>query len=433
MRPTIPLNPTDSRPSNPVPVIGISEWMCYYANYDIPGGKATDIDECIDIHLESGIQILAWNVGRSVVDYWSELPNTTRMCEVSSQIGGKSWAFAAEVMNQLCPLRRAIEQCHAQNVPILGRLGMNRHYGSTDYAGATSRFALEHPEYRERSKLGNEVSHRLCYAIDEVQQERLDILLEVQRIGVDGLVLDFCRQMPICMYHPAFVEPYIDATSVDPREIDSDNPDDSVRWFQYRADVLTRFMRRLRDAVRQQEQQLNRPCPIIARVPDNAPWLMVAYGLDVERWFAGDLIDGTMLSPFPITIEDLSRYPEYHISLAHRYGKVCYGGIGSMNLIRNGVHQNTGFFHQKPVYQMAERQLKAGADAMSLYQSETLVRMDYLTETLQEIGDPHQVKRRASDLPQPSIPPDYPIGLDWHSKLNGVHSLRVRTSRDAAL
>ena len=40
----------------------------------------------------------------------------------------------------------------------------------------------------------------MCYGIEDVRQERIDILLEVQRIGVDALVLDFCRQMPMVMY-----------------------------------------------------------------------------------------------------------------------------------------------------------------------------------------------------------------------------------------
>ena len=39
---------------NEKPVFGISEWMCYYANYDkpCPGPKA--LDECVDLHLQAG-------------------------------------------------------------------------------------------------------------------------------------------------------------------------------------------------------------------------------------------------------------------------------------------------------------------------------------------------------------------------------------------
>ena len=434
----INIKPTDGSVSQ-VPVMGISEWMCHYANYgiDIPADEIKVIDECIDVHLAVGINQMVWNCGRSTVDYWSDLPNVTRMCEQNDQVGGQSWAFAAAVMNKVCPLRRAIEYCRERDMPILGRLGMNRHYGSANYAGVTSRFVLDNPQFNERSKLGNRVSSRVCYALEEVQQERIDILLEIQRIGVDGLVLDFCRQMPMLMYHDALVEPYMKERGVDPRKIDSADPDDYMDWFQYRSDVLTGFMRKLRAEVRKQEEKLAKPCPIIARIPDDAPWLMIAYGLDVERWYREDIVDGAMLSPFPTCVEDKSRYPEYHISAAHEHGKICIGGIGSFNLIKSRTRENTGFFHRKPVYQMAHRQYKANADAMSLYQSETLARMDYLKETLKEIGDRELVARRVEELPDPDIPADYPIGVDWHSivkgGLKGGHSLSTKIAGDGAL
>ncbi|MBT4497166.1 MAG: hypothetical protein HOC74_05555 [Gemmatimonadetes bacterium] len=418
---------------NQVPLLGISEWMCYYANYDKPGGKISDIDECVELHLRRGFDQMVWNLGRSVVDYWSDLPNVTRMCELNDQVGGKSWRFVGEVMEQVCPLRRALELCGRNRMMLWGRLGMNRHYGSESYAGVTSRMALEKPQLRERSKRGNEVAGGLCYALEEVQQERLDILLEAQRIGAQGLVLDFCRQMPMLMYHPALVEPYREKSGVDPREIDGDDPEEYAEWFQYRADVLTGFMKRLRGGVRRQEEELGRECPIIARVPDSAPWLMVAYGLDSERWCRDDLIDGVMLSPFPITVEDTGLYVEHHAETAHRYGKICIGGIGSKRLIESGVEENIGFFHAQPIYALAERQYRAGVDGMSLYQSETLVRMEYLKELIGNLGKPEVVTRMAEELPVPDLPENDDTGMDWHAHGRGRYGLRVEVAGDAAL
>ena len=415
-----------------VPTFGISEWMCYYVNYDVPGGDRPEaIDECIDKHIEHGIRHIVWNCGRSTVDYWSDLPHTTQQCEDGAMVGGKDWSFVATVMGKVCPLCRAIELCRAKGVTVLGRLGMNRHYGGPKASAVTSRFAREHPDYYERSKPGNPVPHKLCYAIPEVRQERLDILLEIQRIGVDALVLDFCRQMPMLLYHDALVKPFMEKSGKDPRAADPSNPDDCKDWFQWRADVLTGFMRDLRREVRRQEERLGRPCPIVARVPDSAPWLMVAFGLDVERWCKEDLVDGTMLSPFPLCHEDMKRYPEYHVKTAHRYGKFCIGGIGSLKLIRNGMLKNTGFYHPHPVYVLAQEQYKAGVDAMSLYQSESLVRMDYLKPLLTEVGDKAAVARGVEEMLDPGTPADYPIGMDWHSKAR--HSLRVEIAGDDAL
>ena len=230
------LNPLDSA-AQTAPVMGISEWMCYHANYDMPSSGVSDLDACLDAHIDIGIDQIVWNVDRSVVDYWSDLPNVTQMCEQNDQVGGISWSFVAAVMDSVCPLRYALSYCRERQIPLLGRLGMNRHYGNTEWAGVTSRFALENPHYRERSILGNEIAHKLCYAIEEV------------------------------------------------------------------------------------------------------------------------------------------------------------------------------------------RQYRTGADAMTLYQSETLARMDYLKETLRKIGDRQLVAQKAADLSDPNFPSVHPIGLDWHSRLTGGHGL----------
>ena len=108
---------------NEKPVFGISEWMCYYANYDkpCPGPKA--LDECIDLHLQAGCDHLVWNLGRSVVDYWSELPHITRMCENGDQVGGISWSFVRKVMDEVCPLRHALALCHGHGAQLWAAWG----------------------------------------------------------------------------------------------------------------------------------------------------------------------------------------------------------------------------------------------------------------------------------------------------------------------
>lgn len=59
--------------------------------------------------------------------------------------------------------------------------------------------------------------------------------------------------------------------------------------------------------------------------------------------------------------------------------------------------------------------------------------MGYLKETLEEIGDKELVARRIEELPEPDIPSDYPIGLDWHSRIEGGHSLSSEIAGDGAL
>ena len=205
-----------------------------------------------------------------MVDYWSDLPNMTVWCVVNHLVGGQDWLFVTNILEEICPLRQAISPCRDCNMSILGQLGMNRRYRSADYAGVTSRFASDNLHLYEKTKLGNPVSHRLCYAREEVQLGTNRCSVRNQRIGVDGLVLYFCRQILMCHYDTGrFL--YRAKHGVDPRNIQSRNPDDFRQWFQYRGDILTGFIGRLRQAVREQERMLGHTCPIITRVPDNAP------------------------------------------------------------------------------------------------------------------------------------------------------------------
>jgi hypothetical protein len=87
------------------------------------------------------------------------------------------------------------------------------------------------------------------------------------------------------------------------------------------------------------------------------------------------------------------------------------------------------YFDPKPVYQLADRQFKAGVDAMSLYQSEQLIQLEHLRTLIRELGDPEMVARRAGELPEPNLPAELIplIGCDWHSKRPGIGGLKAKS------
>jgi hypothetical protein len=426
------LNTADSL----APVGGIAEWFVWGIAYKEkpPASGEELIKKVIDMHLDHQFSFIIWNAGRSTLAYRSELPNATLLCHRDVAPWGEHNAFIREVLKTTCPLRLAIDYGHQKKLAIYGRLAMNRHYGKEIHAGLTSRFAREHPQYYERGKRGKTIKHKLCYAFEKVQQERIDILLEIQRLGVDALVLDYARQMPILLYHDALINPFMEKTGIDPRQITSTDPNDYKEWFQYRADILTKFMRKLRQVVKAQEKKLGKRCPVLVRIPDNAEWLMIAYGLDLRTWYKEELIDGTILSPFPITKEDLDLHTGFHVDMAHRYDKICMGGIGTKHLKRNSVFRNTGFYHPQPVYALANDQYNAGVDAMTVYQSETLFHLPYLQPMLNQIGNKTRVKTLSLELGNPDFPPNYPVGMDWHTRLPQLrHGLSVEEFGDDAL
>ena len=326
------------------------------------------------------------------------------------------------VIQKECPLQQAQKWCKKHSMPLWGRLCLNRHY--TPGSSFTSEFADNHPEYYQIKHNGKTDTTRLSFAFAEVRQERINILLEAQRLGVDALVLDFCRQQPHGGYHPAEVEPFTKKFGQDPRQIKSHIPRDFASWFKYRSNWISIFMRELRQAVKQQEEELKRPCPIIVRVPDSSEWVMIAGGMDIELWYAEDLIDATMLSPFQWCLNDLSRHPEYHVALAHKYGKQCIGGIGSLNLIEHYPpvpHKQHSSFDATPIYDSAIRQLNAGVDGMSVYQTDCVCRMPWLKNVLPFVGNPDKCKEKRKDIEQSRFGMFF-TGLDWHSgNKHGLH------------
>lgn len=408
---------------------GIAEYHCWYGNQakhlaDNPelsvdpfpdDEPALAIDRCVDLHADRGYTNLIWACARSVVHYKSDLSHTTFTGDLCGEDASKISDCCRKVLKHVCPLRYCLDYSATRDITVWGRVAMNRHYGAKGWSAATSRFSRDNPDYHEISRTGQPVAMRLCYALPQVQQERLDILLEIQRIGVAGLLLDYCRQMPHVGYHPAVLEPYMQQTGQDPRRITSSDPADHMQWFQYRADIMTGFMRKLREAVRQQERSLGRACPIIARVPDSPRWLMLGYGLDIEAWAAQDLIDGTMLSPFPHTREAMEFDTRFQVRAMHEHGKLCIGGIGSKSLL---VRPDDAAARTARVCRLAHEQYAAGVDGMSLYQSETALRMPHLQELASKLGDRQAVARAASS--EPYRPGDDKPGCDWHSADKGI-------------
>ena len=404
---------------SPKPVLGIAEWVCYYGNFDVlPPEDA--VEQTVDAHEAVGIRHFVWAIGRAVVDYHSSNPRNTLVGDLGPKDRSKESQIGSALLRltrRECQFRRAIKVCRERGMKFWGRLCMNRYYNHPHPSGGNSRFGRDNPQCIERARGGGEDRTRLCYAFDEVREERLDILTEVQQLGVDGLLLDFCRQPPITRYHPRWVELYRKAGGHDPRSLKEPTLEQLMPWYQFRADVMTRFMQELRKRVRAGEGQASRPCPIIVRVSATSVLSNLAAGLDVAAWIREDLVDGVMLSPLVFCPQAKELAFEDYVKIAHQHGKTCIGGLGSLDLIQNHVPTNTGFFRPKPMYRLLDRQYAAGVDAMSVYQSESLARMDYLREHLPLVGDPAAVKARAAA--DPDRQDQSCIGYDWHNL--GVH------------
>ena len=413
-------------------VWGIAELWCWLGHFPDREPTGHDVEDCLQAHLDAGIDHVVWKLGRGAVDYRTSAPNVSRIgdaCDITSL--KPPTRKILEAVTSRCALRTAVAFARDHGMTLYGRLGMNRHYSPG--APYRSRFADEHPEYAELRKDGQPDTSRLCYVIPEYRQERIAIFREAAELGVDGVQLDFCRQPPALLYHPSLCEPFHRRTGVDPRTLTLQD-EHYLEWCRFRADVLTGFLGELRVALRQTEEALKRRVPVQVRIPDDGFDANLIGGFDIKTWCVEGLVDGLMLS----SLQWLDGYTEHscapYVALAHAHDIPVYAGSNCLPVqgAKWSCKVNPDAINPLVLAQRALRDIEAGADGLGLYQSDTGVDWPGLGEALHVLNEKKIIEDYATD---PEVAARWPIdeesrdfGLDNHSTANGF---RCDTVNDA--
>lgn len=150
----------------------------------------------------------------------------------------------------------------------------------------TSKFFAENPQWRCVDFDGRPIA-RMSYAYPQVQQHMIDLFDEFLRYDIDGLNLVYIRGCPVMLYEDVLIEGFRQKTGKDARALAENDSDFSA----YRADVLSGFMRRVREHMDERCRQLGRRRLQISVVcPANGD-VNRQYGLDVQRWVSEGLVD----------------------------------------------------------------------------------------------------------------------------------------------
>jgi len=297
---------------------------------------------------------------------------------------------------------------------------MNRHYAG-GYGNCMTSLLARKPEMREVTKDGRPDGTRLCFGLDDYVEERLAIIGELAGIGVDGICLDFLRQPPIMRYHPVLVNPYVKETGVDPRTLlmntypSEQDLDMFMQWCQFRARVLTDFLREARRLLREHELAHNCRVPLAVRISDNGFTGNMISGEDVVTWCQDGLVDEVIVHPLQwihgIWTHDASPY----VDLGRRTGIKITGGVNTYKV--EGWAMN-------PVC-VARRimdQYEAGVAGISLYETNDTVVKPEMNEVLAAIHEYVELKQLLADK---SWLAKWPInglnancGMDNHSGLS---------------
>lgn len=371
-----------------------------------------DTADCLQAHLDHGIRRVIWHLGRSTLDYHSELPTATRYAGDTRP----ETQLIAESFRKECSLRAALSFAAENDMVIYGRLAMNRHYGPGYGGGLRSKFVADHPEWLERDRRGNVDHTRVCFAVPEYREERISILLEAAEIGVHGLTLDFARQPPQVRYHPLVLDHWLKQGREDPRGMKVGSPE-FLQWAEHRCGFINGFLRELRGRLRQFERVKGRKVPVMVRITEGTLALNLMEGLDLRTWVQEGLVDEVALDPFVLWDFDYPHSSKAYVDLCREHGVRLYSGV-NCTAARGTVPNGRGFLER------VARNYREGADGIALYQTDTPLHnaqlKPILTPLLPRLGDPAAVDEvlSAARRSQPEFTDAARwFGVDNHSKL----------------
>lgn len=176
------------------------------------------------------------------------------------------------------PIEIAGERAHENGFKLNASLRMNAFYDQQTYPWLNGKIYPEFDDCRYIDINGKR-SNNISYAYPKVQEYILNILKEIASLdNIDGINLDYCRYPDIIGYEALVCEAYESKYGLSPQ---SEKSSEGLnRWYQFRSDIITEFMRKVRETLDGKQ--------LTVRVPFDKYF---ECGLDVKQWIKEGLID----------------------------------------------------------------------------------------------------------------------------------------------
>jgi hypothetical protein len=402
-----------------LPMVGINDWTQYFADGSLP--TFSQLAAIIQGQRELGFSEVAWSIGRSWLEYWSELPGTSRWpvvpLEIAAQRDPRAYNYVCQtsVMEQGCPLREAVKQAREQHLLFTAWMGLNSHYYAEAVGGiCCSKWFQENPRfYQWRKGAKKPFPGEVSFYFPEVRQERIAILNEVAGLGVERFLLDGTRQPRVVLYQPEMTAEYQALTGVDPSAIDATSAEAYGHWIQWRSGFFTRFLREVREELSQKHPE--KSFHLSLRIPQCGLQMNLASGFDVLTWFREGLINRLYLDPLEIYGGGLSEVTPY-VEAGHASGVEVYGAIGQTWMWDGRAGATAALMR-------ASSLIEAGVDGLDFFESELLSMGSEPHSLVSHLGDRDYIQALLKESNLPACHPfgigNAMLGYDNHSRWDG--------------
>ena len=246
-------------------------------------------------------------------------------------------------------------------------------------------FAAAHPEFWEKRIDGTVMDRgefvNLSWGHPEVRKFKVEAFTKlVADAGVDGICLDYTRFFGNDSgYSPVIVEAFKKADGRDPFKIPTDDP----KWVQFRADLVTSFVRDLRESL----GGLGRNIELIACVNPDPDQCLRDSLQDWAGWLDQGLIDGVAVMIYERdTNNTMALLQKSKGAIRGRVPLTAilapeYDNLPTPELIREG----------------SRKALQAGADAVAYYHEGSVIRLQ-LWDAVKEVANWNVEEIRAEPI-----------------------------------
>ncbi len=312
-----------------------------------------DMDLLFGIHREAGFDLLYYKLGGACWEYPSKVPGAELCLEAlpGQPLPRSAWGpDAMKSPESVDRLALAVASARRTGMRLFGWIRLQNYGEHLNNGFPVSEFHRDHPEWWERTRDGVPYSAKMSLAFPEVRQFVLAIIRETCGYGLDGILIDFLRQLPAVLFAEPVLARFQALYGQDAREVPPGDP----RILKVQAEFTMLFLREIRQVLDTFSPRLE------LHVRIASPHL--GYGLDPPAIAASGDVDEILIEHRGLE----ARAPDLVGMQAAAAGTACRI-VPSFQRMYWGTSRLP--FHPEILRANAERFYAQGARAISFYES----------------------------------------------------------------